>query len=359
MENFPPHLPKKACNVKTHNWLKSVWWILFVVFISSLSSLALTLSTLVWFAPSFIPDQLVTNTQKIFKDQKEDLDVAVLNKTKQRLWYIYDKREKIGGRFYPDSAEKMQAVLFSSDGWAIVYAPNYKAGLEKNWEAFDYQGVSYKIEKVFVDSLSKLAYVKFAGNGFSFISFANWNDVSAGQSVWEISADAREKYVLGKQVDFSTEKSYSIWEPQFFYQLPELSEPGSLVVNSSGEMVGILDSNRSMIYGWMVDSQFAPILEKGMTDYMAVLWKGRMAHGFIKENDFIKRVAGFYVESSPTRITDETVGAGDLIVRIQNRPVEAADLSRQILSAPEKFSVTILRDGREFNVEVTKTKISK
>lgn len=330
-----------------------------MVFVASLSSLALTLSTIVWLAPSFIPDQLVVGTQKIFKEQKEELDVAVLNKTKQRLWYIYDKREKIGGRFYPNSAEKMQAVLFSSDGWAIVYAPNYKAGLEKNWEAFDYQGVAYKIEKVFVDPLSKLAYVKFAGNGFSFISFANWNEVSSQQTVWEVSVNAREKYVLEKPINIGTEKSYSIWEPQFFYHLPELSEPGSLVINSSGEMIGILDANRNIIYGWMVDSQFAPILEKGMTDYTAVLWKGRMVHGFVKENDFIKRVSGFYVDSSPTRISESAVGAGDLIIRIQNRQVEEENLSRQILSAPEKFSVTILRDGQELNLEAVKTKIIK
>lgn len=338
---------------------KSVWWILFVVFVAALSSLALTMSTLVWFAPSFIPDQLVVGTQKIFKEQKEELDVVVLNKTKQRLWYIYDKREKIGGRFYPNSAEKMQAVLFSSDGWAIVYAPNYKVGLEKNWEAYDYQGVSYKIEKVFVDPLSKLAYVKFAGSGFSFISFANWNEISTGQAVWNISANTRERFILEKPVNVGAEKSYFIWEPQFFYHLSDSFEPGSLIITNSGELIGILDSNRNIIYGWMVDSQFASILEKGMTDYSAVLWKGRMAHGFVKENDFIKKVSGFYVDSSSTSMAENMVGAGDLILRIQNRSVEATDLSRQILSAPENFSVTILRDGREFNLEAVKTKIIK
>ena len=229
MENFPPHLPKKACNVKTHHWLKSVWWILFVVFVAALSSLAFTLSTLVWFAPAYIPDQFITNTQKSFKAQKEDMSVEVLNKTRQRLWYIYDKREKIGGKFYANDADRLQAVLFSSDGWAIVYAPNYQKGLEKYWEAVDYQGVSYKIEKVFVDSLSGLAYMKFArldearalqaGSGFSFISFANWNEISAGETVWEISSDKQEGYVMGKPAQIIKDKSYFIWQPQFFYQL--------------------------------------------------------------------------------------------------------------------------------------------
>ena len=355
MQNLPPHLPRKSCEIKTHQWLKSVWWILFVVFVAALSSLTLTLSTLVWFVPAFIPNQLITNTQKIFNGQKEELDAAILNKTKQRLWHIYDKREKIGGRFYSNDAEKLQAVLFSSDGWAIVYAPNYQKGLEKYWEAVDYQGISYKIEKVFVDSLSGLAYVKFAGDGFSFIFFADWNEISPAQTVWEISSNKRDKYILEKPVKAAEEKSYFIWQPQFFYQLPISAESGNLIINNSGEMVGILDKNRNILYGWMMDNQFASILQYGLTNYTGVLWKGRMVHGYAKENDFIKKVTGFYVDNSPTRATDHSVGAGDLILRVQNRPVEDADLSRQILSAPENFSVTILRDGQELNLEVIKT----
>lgn len=327
-----------------------------MVFIASLTSIALTLATLAWVAPTSIPDQLVTTMQKGGQQQVKDLDLNVLNKTKQRLWYIYDKRNKIDNNFYSNSTDRLQAVMFSSDGWAVTYAPKYSKGTEKYWEGIDYQGTSYSVEKVFVDHLSKFTYVKFAGDGFPFISFENWNNLTEGSLVWELSYDRNVQHVLKNPLNLGNEKKYSIWKSQFFYNLAD-AKVGDLIINENGAMVGLIDKNGSIIYGWMIDSQYASILQSGSPNYMGVDWSGYMVHGFTKNVDFTKRLSGFYVESSPTSATSSTVGVGDLVVRIENKTLEEQDVSRQILSAPEQFLATVFRDNREVEILVDKTKV--
>ena len=358
MEDISPHLPRKTCDVKGHKTFQTLTWLLFLIFIAGLSSITMTLATLVWFVPTFIPDQLVTTIQKGSQSQKEDLDMNVLNNAKKRLWYIYDKRQKIDEQYYTDTTNKLQAVMFSSDGWAVVYAPEYYKGTEKFWEGVDYQGSRYAIEKVFVDPISKFTYVKFARDGFSFISFANWNNNGEGSVVWELSANTRKQHILGKAVNVSDKQKYAIWTNQFFYNLAD-AVPGNLIINENGEMIGLIDANNNLIYGWMVDSQYGSILQNGIPNYYAVAWIGYMVHGFTKDQDLTKRISGFYVEGSPTRVTSSTVGIGDLVMRIQNRLVEAETVSRQLLFAPEQFSVTVLRNSKEYEIIINKLNVGK
>lgn len=359
MKNTPPHLPPKACNLKTHRTLQTVPALLFFVFIAALTSFALTLTTAVWFVPSFSPEQFVTKIQKNTQSVKADLDISVLNKTRQRIWRIYDKRQKVGDKYYRASETALQAVMFSSDGWAVAYDPAYKKGAEKYWEGMDYQGTSFKIDKVFVDSVSGLVYVKFSGEGFSFITFSNWKDVGEGSSVWQISSNEQKQHILEKPTETSVAQTYPIWQPQYFYHLKDVFGEGKIVIDDNGNMIGIIDDKQNLIEGWMVDSQYASILQKGEPDYKSVAWKGYMAYGYVREDDYTKRVSGFYVAGSPTFTTSNTVGVGDLIVKVQDRPVEAHALSRELLLAPEKFNVTVLRDGVEIDIIVKKASVVK
>lgn len=356
MNSTPPHLPPKACNVKTHKTFQSLGWLLFLIAVASLTSVALTLATLVWFIPSFIPDQLVNNIQKGDAAQNQKLDLEIYNNTRRRVWNIYDKRQKIDNLFYSNSADVLQALMFSSDGWAVVYAPDYYPGLEKFWEGINYQGVPHKIEKVFVDSVSGFTYVKFAGDGFSFISFANWDDLDQGATVWTLSNNQIKQQILKQPARISKQRNYSIWQPQFLYNLPDAKE-GDIVINSDGELVGLIDEKNNIIFGWMVDNQYASILDTGVPNYTAVEWSGSMVSGFLNQDDFTIPLSGFYVAKSPTRATSSTVGVGDLILRIQNESTNGAEISRQMLSAPDQFLVGVLREGQEIDIMVEKTRV--
>ena len=84
-----------------------------------------------------------------------------------------------------------------------------------------------------------------------------------------------------------------------------------------------------------------------------------MVDGFVAAADGVgaRRVSGFYVSGSPTRATSSTVGSGDVIIRIQNKPVDSFTLARQILSAPERFLITVWREGEEVDIMIEKTEV--
>lgn len=355
MENLPPHLPRKSCDVKNHHIFNSLSSLVFLVFVSILTSIALTLATLAWIAPTFIPEQLVNNIQlKNNQPNKEDLGADAYNKVKQELWQVYDKRQKIGGKFYSIDTEKLQAVMFSSDGWAVAYAPDYHKGQEKYWEGIDYQGTSYSVEKVVFDQMTNLIYIKFVGEGFPFISFANWNNLNADTEIWSIYGFEKEKYLFGKAIKEENKNNYAIWQPQFFYHIDQSVPSGSLVINKDGQMVGISDESGKIVYGWMVENQFISVLQNNSTLYRAVPWSGSFVSGFVKDESVTKKVFGFYVQNSPTKPTEKTIGAGDLILQIQNKNIDAENAARQILTAPEKFSVLVWRNGKEVEIFVNK-----
>ncbi|OGH59452.1 MAG: hypothetical protein A2725_01330 [Candidatus Magasanikbacteria bacterium RIFCSPHIGHO2_01_FULL_33_34] len=356
MENSPPHLPAKACDLQAHRTFKSVWWLLFLVFVAGLSSVSLTLSTLVWFAPSFVPDPTLVSSQKTNNTEVVEVDLSVLNSVKKRLWYVYDTRDKINKQFYADSANKYQSVMFSSDGWAVAYVPDYRKGDEKFWEGVDYQGTIYNIEKVFVDTVSNLTYIKFDGDGFPFISFANWNDIGNNEIVWGVSLTEYQQYNFEKDLALNN-LEYKIWQPQLFYLIKDDFEVGNILVNEKGEMMGMVDNDGRVIYGWLVDSQYASILQSGAPDYRAVEWTGYMVNGYVNYGGLTKRVSGFYVDKSNTKVTSSTIGVGDVITRIQNQPLKTEDLARQVLLSPDKFNVAVYRDGQEFDIEIGKNKV--
>ena len=353
-----PHLPPKSCHIKTRHTIQSMPWILFFVFLAALTSVALTLVTIVWLSPSFFPDPLVTLPDRQSRQVDSDrLDPTVSNEVRRRVWQIYDTRQKIDKSFYPETATALNAIMFSSDGWAVVYAPNYRTGLERYWEGLDFQGKSYEIERVFVDRVSDLTYIKFGGEGLSFLSFADWNDVGEGSSVWSLEDGKWQRHILGEPVQTNTAKSYSIWQPQLFYYLDGTVAPGSVVINNNGELIGIPDNDSKLIYSWLADSQYASILENANTDYQSLPWRGYMVQGFVDQENGSRRVAGFYVLDSPSRATSSTIGVGDVILRVQNKPVESEHISRDLLFAPDRLPVSVLRDGEEIEVVVEKEKV--
>lgn len=354
MIKIPPHLPPKTCDIKAHRTFKSIWGLLFLLAFAGLVSLTMTLSTLVWFVPSFIPDQSVLSTQKDLGDRFADIDLSVMNNTKKKLWYVYDRRQKVDGQFYPDNAKALPAIMFSSDGWAVLYDAGYFLGLERYWEGLDYQGTIYKVEKVFVDNIGGFIYVKFDGGGFPFVTFADWNKLDENSPVWEISRDSYKKHTLKNDSDNVNKRDYKIWQPQLLFKVSEFLASGDILINENGELSGIVNDDGRLLYSWMIEGQLASVLQNSAVDYRAVSWTGYMAHGFVKVNDYTKRVNGFYVKNSPTKISSSTVGVGDLVIKVQGAPVSLANLSRKILFAPEEFAVTVLRGGQEYEIMVKK-----
>lgn len=365
-----PHLPPYTHELIPRQTLQSLPWVLFVVGVAALTSIALTLATLVWLAPSVIPAELETRVRERSRDgsQASMLNPAVVNEARRRVWTIRDRRQKLDdlpapAGFYPASAARYEMIMFSSDGWAVAYVPGFRPGLpasagaERFWEVFNHLGQAYQIEHVFYDAVSSLTYIKLAGEGFAFASFADWDKVGPGSAVW-LSAEAGRwlPFTLPQPAPLGSERRYRLTEPQWQYVLPGELKAGQIAIDEAGALIGFVGEEQTLIEGWLVENQSAAILGAGKTRYLSAPWSGQMAEGFISGDDGLvtRHVSGFYVSASPTRAASSTVGVGDVITHIQNQPVDPVTLPRRIFSAPERMAVTVWRNREEVDIVVEK-----
>src|SRR3989338_10023699 len=114
-----PHLPPKLDDLIPRSALQSLPWMLFLIGVSALTSIAITLATIVWLAPNVIPQEFITNSRErnLRGNAVLQLNPAVANDVRRRLWVIRDRRQKLNGGFYPVESAEYQAMMFSSDGW--------------------------------------------------------------------------------------------------------------------------------------------------------------------------------------------------------------------------------------------------
>lgn len=354
-----PHLPPYTRDLIPRQTLQSLPWVLFLIGVSALTSVAITLATIVWLAPGVIPSDLAIRIggRNERREGVSQLNPAVINDVRRRLWLIHDRRQKLDGGFYPTASPPYQALMFSSDGWLVAAAPQYRAGVERGWEAVDYQGEPRAIERVIPDPLSGLIYLKVAGEGFPFAAFANWEEIGADTAGWYWDQTQTWRALrLGQPAALSVERRYRPAEPQWQYRLPAEAAPGQVLIDDDGALIGFAGEDQRLIEGWQVENQYVSILAQGKIHYLSVPWLGQMAEGFVTGAEGVgaRRVSGFYVSSAPTRATSSTVGAGDLITHIQNQPVDPVSLPRQILAAPERMAVTVWRDGEEIDIIIMK-----
>ena len=357
-----PHLPPKLDDLIPRSALQSLPWMLFLIGVSALTSIAITLATIVWLAPNVIPQEFITNSRErnLRGNAVLQLNPAVANDVRRRLWVIRDRRQKLNGGFYPVESAEYQAMMFSSDGWMVAAVPEYRIGAERGWEIADYQGQARALERVVHDPVGGLTYIKVAGEGLPFAVFSSWEEIGPGSGIW--LSHPREGWrgvELDQPVFSGAAQRYRAAEPQWQYRLPPPAKPGQIVIDKAGALVGFVDDKSALIEGWMVENQYVSILGTGKTRYTTAPWLGTMVDGFVSDSDGVgaRRVSGFYVSGSPTRATSSTVGIGDVVIRIQNKPVDSVTLARRILFAPERFPVTVSREGEEVDIMVEKEKV--
>src|SRR3989338_1283456 len=355
-----PHLPPKSGDLIPEQTLQSLPWILFLIGVSALTSVALTLATIVWLAPNVISQELVISGRERNERQElaPQLNPAVANDARPRLWVIHDRRQKLTGGFYSVESGEYQAMMFSSDGWMVAAVPEYRVGVERGWEIADYQGQTRAIERVVLDPISDLTYIKVTGEGLPFAVFSSWEEIGPGSDIWFSAPGERwQSAGLSRPIFSGALRLYAVAEAQWQYRLPPSAKPGQIVIDEAGALVGFVDDKLALIEGWRVENQYVSILGTGKTRSTSLPWVGTMVDGFVAAADGVgaRRVSGFYVSGSPTRATSSTVGSGDVIIRIQNKPVDSFTLARQILSAPERFLITVWREGEEVDIMIEKT----
>ncbi len=353
----PPHLPARACRVDTHYRLQSLKWTIFLIFVAFVSGTAAALSTVAWIAPVFIQSDsyytAVHDAKSLNTNQPEQVFQHQVN---QKVIRIYDQSKKVDQAFYDKNSLLFSTAVLSSDGWAVAYYPGYVSGLEKKWEAVDSQGLYYSVEKVVQDPVSNLLYLKIKGAGFRINSFSDWSELGAGHNYWAISRSGWREVSLDDLVITDAGKDYAIWRPHNFHSLWQDTEEGTLLYNSQGAFVGIVDAKNLLRPAWLVEGRINYLLDNNQITYFGLPWRGYMVDGVEFEGKW-KKMTGFYVTEVGSTAVSSTIKHGDVIFKINNSLVDEDFLAAQLYSIPDPIIVSVWRGGEEIEIEVIKMKV--
>ncbi|MFH1947282.1 MAG: S1C family serine protease [Candidatus Magasanikbacteria bacterium] len=357
MKKDPPHLPPRACRVDTHHRLQSLKWTIFLIFVAFISGTAAALSTVAWLTPVFIESgSYYPTVRDISSVNTSQPDINFQHQVDQKVIRIYDQTKKVDKAFYNKNSLLFNASILSSDGWVLAYYPNYVKGLENKWEAVDNQGLYYSVEKVVQDSVSDLLFIKIVGQGFRINSFSDWSELGAGHNYWAIGRSGWREVSLDDLVVTGVAKDYAIWRPQNFHSLWQNTEEGTLLYNSQGAFVGVVDDENLLRPAWLVEGRLGALLDSDSISYLGLPWRGYMVAGVEFEGKW-KKMTGFYITEAGSSQTTSTVTYGDVIFKINNSLVDEDFLAAQLYSTPDPLVVSVWRDGKELEIEVMKERV--
>jgi hypothetical protein len=354
-----PHLPPKSCNIKTHTRLLALPTVLLLIGLSLLSGTTAAIMTVTWIIPPYEPNQFViTNSGR--STNLSSLDPVILNQTRQRALDVYDTSKNVSKDVYSAGAFLGHAMILSSDGWSVASFP-YHLGKEKTWVALDYQGVPHHVERVVVDSVTGLSYIKFSGEGFRIAPFAGFDALSPGTNVWSIEdseAALREDNIrlvsLTPPARSTDTAIFTIGQPEYLFGFMPSVGSGNIVLNDRGELIGFASANNQLIPGWLLQGALSSLLSSGKVNYSGLALDGVMVGGYNVGGN-VRVASGFYVSRVRGTALTALLKKGDIILRINGSAVEPEFLSRDILLGSDTLTLTVWRGGAEEDLVVKKT----
>lgn len=350
-----PHLPPETCRVDTHNKIRNIGWILFFVFVAFVAGLSAALIAVAWLTPNFASEQMV-RTSFAEKSQFATPDPLIIRQVKQRTLMIYDKRKKVDSQYYSQDAFITDAGLISSDGWAVAFANGYSVAQEKNWEAIDYQGTFYKIDRAVYDSVSRLLYLKVAGTDFRSVAFVSDKEINTGSSLWSLYGENWNANTVGDYAALASKKIFAIWKPQSAHSLV-FSEPvGSLLFNTSGDLFGLTDDKGLLIPSTLISLQVNNLLANQAIKYQGLNLNGYLVKRVAYENNGLE-LSGFYVADVGAHTNTTTVDENDLVLQINHEPINDNSLAYQVLLSAPDMTLTVWRNGETVEVKTRKTTV--
>lgn len=337
-----PHLPSKNKSSRVSEG-RPVSWIVSVLVIAVLASVTTTIVVVAWLAPLLASgDFTVRLPGQRNLAETPTLDENVLRSVTERFVTVYDGTQKIGGQFYPDSAVVGRAALLTLDGWAVMPFVNYKNGTANSWEAIDSRGFRYPVIASTYDPLARLVYIRLEGDSFPVMTLASIRDDS--ERVFGVTSLGVGFAHLRKESTSGAPQSVSV--PFVVEKTDVAFGPRTPLVTEGGALVGFARTDGTVTPVWFVARQLDVVLGEGRVAYRGFPWDGYLVRSAVRETGE-NPVIGFYVSKSATRATANTVGAGDIVVAIDGRPIDPATLTETLLqNRATELTFDIIRNGK-------------
>lgn len=346
-----PHLPPPACHVPTHHIARSLSRVLFTVFIGCLSGMTAAFVAVAWIVPAFVPSQSLSGVERGRRSVSLAPSPTLVQQTRQRMLRVYDARKKVTGSVYHDGALMAEAVLLSSDGWAVIAGTKSAFPDPDVWEGVDSQGIVHRAERVIFDAKNSLAFARFDGQGFRIMPFADWGALQSGSELWGVSDGVWKGTSIDSIARIPRASAASILESAYTYDLLPFTEKKSILLSDEGFMVGFSDGTRIATSNWQIEYELQSILDRGDIEYRGFPWRGVYVSGRLQDGA-VRETPGFYLENVGA---SRGLRAGDIVLRIDGKSVDSPDVPRHILFSADTVPVTILRNGEEMDVTVGKS----
>ncbi len=358
MEKRPPHLPQEQGTTPTAKHLGILALNLVVTFVIALCA---TLITIAWISPKYIPEtKIVTIQQKEPIDISErTLDTFILDQMLQRRVRVYQANasvEKIGQ--YSTAGYIADALLISTDGWAVLHVPADRVNAPFSWRAVDHKGDSHAIEASVVDPVAGLVYIKLASSDVrADVAFAQYKDLQEGELVWGIAKQQAEALQVIEQSPVAP-AIINLRTPVLSFALAQDVPIGTLLTTEQGVFVGFV-SEQGIIPAWFVSEQISHVFAGTPFAYESLPVTAVLLDTVVERERTLFQ-NGLYIQRVPTKASSSTLGVGDIVVQVDGNDIDASRVAFDIMrSVHDDVLVSILRNGTRIQLQVPKESITK
>ncbi len=347
--NHPPHLPPRSCSIPAYYVRQSLPWVTLMLFLSVLAGVASALAAAVWVLPDIgaagLSDRILLR-----RDTTPDtLEPYVLNQTRARTVTLYDKTKTVSEGAFPLTARVGEAMLLSSDGWAVLVQDTLKTRSEMLL-AVDSQSVSTTIDTIVEDPYTDLVYVHLVGQGFRVAAFGS--EEAEGGTVWAIAPGNKieNATIIPAREFIVPEKTYTFDRPELLPQVLPGVPFGSFVVDRRGDVLGLVAKNNVLYPSWLVESHMRQVLQSGKITYPDFGFKGVFVSAIPEAETIISR-QGFLVTEVTPKARALGIMPNDIIMTLGNVPFSFETFEKVSLLSTELF-ITVQRKGERITIRL-------
>ncbi|RJR30873.1 serine protease [Candidatus Parcubacteria bacterium] len=276
-----------------------------------------------------------------------------------RLYYKKNASEDILKTLYSDADFAGNAFILTTDGWMISVSELLSK--EKREIVVAVDGKIYKTEKKIVDPVTGLAFFKINGTGFSTMALGDIYESGVGQTVLAVNSYGNTVLTHIENLNYHTE--IDIKSSDKYYDEILLKDglssryAGSVLVNYSGEIIGVVSSGKDIKTAIPVNNfkRIIPLVLRQEKLTRPILG---LDYIDLAEKEGYGQSRGAFVYKDPVRGTPAAsagIKKGDLISKVDGINVDKNSSLNQLIlqnNPKDRVELTLNRDGREMVVEV-------
>ena len=298
-----------------------------------------------------------SNYGQAVEQVREDVGVAAVE--------IFSAPSDATGAYEPGEGQA-SGFFITSDGWLLT-APLYLSATEAAQAMILYNGKVYAVQQALADTATGVLFLKIEISNAPVVSFGNSLSVNPGDNLFVVSA-ANELFVSPlvrtERIGEISLPAETVSRRLVLNTSIDSRFSGSAVVNSSGEVIGVLMANKIGETETVLPvTAFKPVVYSLLKENkIASLWFGAVATDLARAvgyNETYTRsytkgtLLGTITKGSPA----ETAGLlrGDIIISVGGLEISEKQSLDELLSdyhIGDSVSLTIDRNGTSLKIDL-------